>query len=78
MGAGDGYGCHALRRSFASQFLKNGGDISELQRLMGHSDPSTTEKYVTVSEDELVAAHKAAHPGWLNVDTAEEADGGKE
>ena len=36
---------HALRRFYARQFLKNGGDIVALQTLLGHSDIKTTAKY---------------------------------
>lgn len=33
---------HSLRHSFASWSLANGGDIVAVQRVMGHSVPSTT------------------------------------
>jgi len=36
---------HDMRRSFASDLLDAGGDVVTVQRLMGHSSPSTTAKY---------------------------------
>ncbi|HYS05854.1 MAG TPA: site-specific integrase [Candidatus Dormibacteraeota bacterium] len=42
---------HDLRHSFASNFVMNGGDIYRLQRLLGHSSISLTERYSHLSED---------------------------
>ena len=36
---------HDFRRTYASQLLETGADITEVQHLMGHSDPRTTSRY---------------------------------
>ena len=46
-------GFHALRRGFAKEFLKNGGDLFTLQNLLGHSEVETTRGYVQMSPEEL-------------------------
>lgn len=52
---------HDLRHTFASHFMMNGGNLYDLQKLLGHSDIETTERYAhlspahVVSKTELVA-----------------------
>ncbi len=36
---------HGLRHSFASLYMQKGGNLFDLQKLMGHSDAKTTERY---------------------------------
>ena len=45
-------GFHALRRGFAKEFLKNGGDLFTLQNLLGHTELSTTRSYVQMEPTE--------------------------
>ena len=46
-------GFHALRRGFAKEFLKNGGDLVTLQNLLGHSEIETTRGYVQLDPNEM-------------------------
>lgn len=50
---------HKLRHSFAVDFVKNGGDITILRDLLGHSDIQTTSLYVNMANSDKVDALKA-------------------
>lgn len=53
---------YQLRHSFATLFLKGGGDLFSLQRLMGHSDLRMTKRYTELDEDFIQEQHKAFSP----------------
>ena len=55
-------GFHALRRGFAKEFLKNGGDLFTLQNLLGHSEIETTRGYVQLDPDELQTIYAKNSP----------------
>jgi site-specific recombinase XerD len=52
----DGVSPHLLRHSLARRMLRRGAQLSEVQRVLGHSRLSTTGIYLTPSEDDLRAA----------------------
>lgn len=43
---------HDLRRAFCTQVLRETKDLSFAQKLMGHDDPSTTQRYNVASTEE--------------------------
>ena len=53
---------YALRHSFAVMFLRCGGNVFSLQRMLGHSNLYMTKRYVSVSQTDLVQQHTLATP----------------
>lgn len=52
---------HDLRHSFASFLVNSGRSLYEVQRILGHSQISTTQRYAHLSQDTLLDAADAAH-----------------
>lgn len=48
-----GQASHALRHTFASHFIQNGGNILTLQRILGHSSLAMTMRYAHLAPDHL-------------------------
>lgn len=53
---------HSMRHSFATHFIEGGGDLSSLQRILGHANIATTQIYVDQTVAHIQAAFKAASP----------------
>ena len=50
----DDFSPHDLRRTFCTGLLSSGVDMSDVQKLMGHSDMKTTQRYDMRSRDRLL------------------------
>ena len=53
---------HTLRHSFATQYLRNGGEGLALMKIMGHKSLETLKIYVHLSGQDLAGAHKSYSP----------------
>lgn len=52
---------HTMRHTFAQLSMDSGIELADLQHLMGHSNPSTTLIYASVSEERKQQAFKKYH-----------------
>lgn len=53
---------HRFRHTFALTFLRSGGNVLVLQRLLGHTTIAMTQRYVALVGDDLIAEHKDHSP----------------
>ncbi len=53
---------HAIRHSFATHFLENGGDIRALQELLGHTYLTSTQVYTRISDRAVRSAYRRFCP----------------
>jgi integrase/recombinase XerD len=53
---------HGFRHGFATCFVRAGGNVFALQKILGHADISTTRIYVNLNDEDLLEQHRAYSP----------------
>ena len=53
---------HLFRHTFAVRFLMNGGGLMELKDILGHTDISTTQRYLSMTPDNLQVQYERFSP----------------
>lgn len=51
-------GWHRLRHTFATNYLRQGGDIVRLSMVLGHTQITTTQRYLHLLTEDLSASHQ--------------------
>ncbi len=53
---------HLCRHTFGTNYLRNGGDVFSLQKILGHEDLSTVKLYMHLVDADVVKKHRLYSP----------------
>jgi integrase/recombinase XerC len=53
---------HLLRHTFATSWLRNGGDVETLRCILGHADYRMVQRYLHLREEDILARHHSCSP----------------
>jgi integrase/recombinase XerD len=53
---------HTLRHTFGKNYIRNGGDVFRLQKILGHRTLDMTRRYVELDVSDLQAVHQRLSP----------------
>lgn len=60
--AGIKMGCHIIRHSSATEYLRRGGQLGILSKILGHTDITTTSIYTHMSVDDAIKSYERFSP----------------
>lgn len=46
-------GCHSMRKTYGYHFYKQHADVAALQKMLNHSDPKITLRYIGIEQEDL-------------------------
>ena len=60
--SGPKLGPHRIRHTFGKTYLVSGGDVRSLQKIMGHSNITSTQRYASLTLENTIAKHHKFTP----------------
>lgn len=55
-------GPHKLRHTMATEWIKNGGDVAVLRKVLRHTNIAITQRYINLVQNDVQEAHKKFSP----------------